>query len=419
MKEEKQWKFKFNGSQTQNLSTASNLTINGVLDKLMKNVDPDDPREVLLFGQADPSIFPSFITSPSAEDAIIHAFRSRHFNSYSSSLGIPPARKAVAEYLSVNLPYKLTPDDVFITIGGTHAIEVALSSLVHPEANILLPKPGYPHYEAISHYLGLETRHFDLLPHKGWEIDLHKVLALADQNTVAMVIINPGNPCGCVYTYNQLQKVAEIAKKLGILVIADEVYEHLNFGSKPFVPMGVFGDVVPVITLGSLSKRWVVPGWRIGWLVINDTQHILNKSGLVDNIKAFLNISNNPATFIQGALPQILKNTKQDFFSSIVNILRQDADICYNKLQEIPSITCPNRPEGSMFVFVKLNLSLLHDIKDDLDFCIKLSKEEKMIVLPGAALGMKNWLRIMFALEPSILVQGLERLQTFCLRHAI
>lgn len=74
--------------------------------------------------------------------------------------------------------------------------------------------------------------------------------------------------------------MAEVAKKLGILVISDEVYGHLTFGSNPFVPMGVFGNIVPVITLGSLSKRWIVPGWRLGWLVTNDTHGILQKYGV-------------------------------------------------------------------------------------------------------------------------------------------
>ncbi|XP_021733335.1 tyrosine aminotransferase-like [Chenopodium quinoa] len=411
--ETQKWNFKGNNS----LSKASGITVSGVLNSLMKNLNPSDNRQILRLGHGDPSHFPCFYTSPFAEDAVVDALRSRQFNCYSSTAGILPARKAVAEYLSRHLPNKLSPDDIFLTLGCTHAIEVALSVLSNPGANILIPKPGFPYYEAVSANTDLEIRHFNLLPEKGWEVDLDAVGALADENTVAMVIINPGNPCGNVYSYEHLQKVAETAKKLGILVIADEVYEHLTFGKNSFIPMGVFSNIVPVLTLGSISKRWIVPGWRVGWLVTNDFHGVLQKSGLVDSIKDFLNISSDPVTFIQGALPQIFENTNEEFFTKIKQILRQGADSCYEKVKEIPCITCPSKPEGSMFVMVKLDLSVLSDIQDDIDFCMKLAKEENMAILPGSAVGMKNYLRITFAVEPLTLEEGIERIKAFCLRH--
>ncbi|KAL7219274.1 hypothetical protein ACSBR2_012370 [Camellia fascicularis] len=400
------------------LSTASAITIRGILNEIMENIDKADPRPIIPLGHGDPSAFPCFRTTPFGEDAIADAVRSAKFNGYSPTVGILPARRAIAEYLSKDLPYKLSPDDVYLTIGCTQAIEVMLTVLARPNANILLPRPGFPFYEARAAFSHLEVRHYDLLPEKGWEVDLDAVEALADENTVAMAIINPGNPCGNVFTYQHLKKVAEIARKLGILVIADEVYDHLTFGSNPFVPMGVFGSIAPVITVGSISKRWIVPGWRLGWLVTNDPNGILAKYGIVDCIKGFLNISSDPATFIQGAIPQILEKTKDDFFSKIVNVLREAADICYYGIKEIPCISCPSKPEGSMFVMVKLNLSLLEDIKDDIDFSFKLAKEESVIVLPGVAVGLKNWLRVTFAIEPSSLEEGLGRIKAFYQRHA-
>ncbi|KAL7250616.1 hypothetical protein ACSBR1_012610 [Camellia fascicularis] len=408
------WGFRGN----KGLSTASAITIRGILNEIMENIDKADPRPIIPLGHGDPSAFPSFRTTPFGEDAIADAVRSAKFNGYSPTVGILPARRAIAEYLSKDLPYKLSPDDVYLTIGCTQAIEVMLTVLARPNANILLPRPGFPFYEARAAFSHLEVRHYDLLPEKGWEVDLDAVEALADENTVAMAIINPGNPCGNVFTYQHLKKVAETARKLGILVIADEVYNHLTFGSNPFVPMGVFGSIAPVITVGSISKRWIVPGWRLGWLVTNDPNGILAKYGIVDCIKGFLNISSDPATFIQGAIPQILEKTKDDFFSKIVNVLREAADICYYGIKEIPCISCPSKPEGSMFVMVKLNLSLLEDIKDDIDFSFKLAKEESVIVLPGVAVGLKNWLRVTFAIEPSSLEEGLGRIKAFYQRHA-
>ncbi|XP_074296230.1 nicotianamine aminotransferase 1-like isoform X2 [Silene latifolia] len=340
-----------------------------------------------------------------------------HFND--KMLRLRKLFRAVSEYLSRDLPHKLSPEDVFLTLGCTQAIEVVIDALACPGANILLPRPGFPYYEARCAYSGLEYRHFDLVPENGWEVDLDAVKALADDNTVALVIVNPGNPCGSVYSYEHLEKVAKTARKLGIVVITDEVYGHLAFGSKAFVPMAVFANIVPVLTLGSISKRWVVPGWRLGWLAANDHHGILEKSGLVESFKGFLNISSDPATFVQGAVPEILENTRDEFFSNTVKVLGKVADICYEKLKEIPSITCPHKPEGSMFVMVKLNMSLLKDIQDDTDFCMKLAKEENLVVLPGMAVGLNNWVRITFALEAPLLEQGLERIKAFCKRHGV
>ncbi|GMG98566.1 hypothetical protein Nepgr_000406 [Nepenthes gracilis] len=120
----------------------------------------------------------------------------------------------------------------------------------------------------------------------------------------------------------------------------------------------------------------------------------------------------------QGAVPQILGKTGEDFCSKIVGIMPQNADLSYERIKEISCISCPRKPEGSMFVMVKLNLSLLDDINDDIDFCIKLAKEEKVVALPGVAVGLKNWLHLTFAVDPFTLADGLGRIKAFSQRHA-
>ncbi|KAL6141261.1 hypothetical protein ACLB2K_059551 [Fragaria x ananassa] len=304
------WNFRGN----EELKTAS-ISVRGVLNTLAKNLNSDDPRPTIMLGRGDPTEFAAFRTAPPAADALSDAL---------------------------------------------------LSVLARPGANILLPKPGYPQYEARASFDHLEVRHFDLIPEKGWEVDLDSVEALADNNTAAIVVINPSNPCGNVFTYQHLEKIAETAKKLGIFVISDEVYGGLAFGSNPFVPMGKFSSIVPVLTLGSISKTWIVPGWRLGWIVKSDPNGILEKTGIVDSIKNYLDITCDPATFVQ----------------------------------------------------VKLDLSALEGIDDDVQFCLELSKEESVIVLPGVTVGLKNWLRITFAVELEVLKEGLQRIKAFSQRHA-
>ncbi|KAK8627239.1 hypothetical protein V6N13_134858 [Hibiscus sabdariffa] len=150
---------------------------------------------------------------------------------FTPTVGILPARRAIADYLNRDIPYKLCPDDVYLTIGSKQGIEIVTAVLSRPGANILLPPPGFPYYELWCAYNNLEMRHYDLLPEKGWEVDLDAVETLANANTVAMVIINPGNPCGNVFSYEHLNKVAETARKLGILIISDEAYDSIAFGS--------------------------------------------------------------------------------------------------------------------------------------------------------------------------------------------
>ncbi|PON74832.1 Tyrosine/nicotianamine aminotransferase [Trema orientale] len=408
---------KWGFQRNRELSTTS-VSIRSVLTKLVDNINKDDQRPLITLARTDPSVFPCFRTSSFAADSIADAVKSFQFNGYAPSAGVPSAKRAIAEHLSRDLSYQLSADHVYLTAGCTQAIEITISALAHPGANILLPRPGYPQYEAQSAFDQLEVRHFDLLPEKAWEVDLASVEALADENTVAMVIINPGNPCGNVFTRQHLKKIAESARKLGIFVVSDEVYGRQAFGDNPFVPMGEFGTIVPVITLGSLSKQWVVPGWRLGWIVTCDPKGVLQASGFVECIETFLDITTDPPTFLQGALPQIIEKTKDEFFSNILNILSEAANICYERVKEIPCLTCPHKPEGSMTVMVKLNLSLLEGINDDMDFCLKLAKEESITVLPGFVVGLKNWLRVTFAIDPSYLDDGLRRIKAFYLRHA-
>ncbi|XP_047070127.1 nicotianamine aminotransferase A-like [Lolium rigidum] len=398
-------------------TTGSKLSIRAIRFKISASIQENGPRPVLPLAHGDPSVFPAFRTAVEAEDAVAATLRTGELNCYPPGVGLPAARSAVAEHLSKDLPYELSADDIFLTAGGTQAIEVIIPVLAQPGANILLPRPGYPNYEARAAFNKLEVRHFDLIPEKGWEIDINSLESLADKNTTAMVIINPNNPCGSVYSYEHLAKVAEVARKLGILVIADEVYGKLVLGSVPFIPMGVFGHIAPVLSIGSLSKSWIVPGWRLGWVAVCDPKKILQETKIAASITNYLNVSTDPATFIQGALPKILENTTEDFFKRIIGLLKESSEICYKDIQENQYISCPHKPEGSMFVMVKLNLHLLEDIHDDIDFCCKLAKEESVILCPGSVLGMENWIRITFAIVPSSLQDGLERIKSFCQRH--
>ncbi|VAI61649.1 unnamed protein product [Triticum turgidum subsp. durum] len=411
---EAKWRF---GAGNPAVQASGRQSLRALVTRVFDCVDRNDPRPVAPLGHGDPSAFACFRTAAAAEEAVSAAALSGKHNRYSSAGGVLEARSAVAAYLSRELPYELSTGDVVVTAGCNHAIEIMMAVLASPGANVLLPRPGYPMYESRAALCGLEFRRFDLLPEKEWEVDLDGVEALADENTVAMVIVNPNNPCGCVYSYDHLAKIAETARKLGIMVISDEVYDHCAFGSKPFVPMGVFGEIAPVVTIGGISKRWMVPGWRLGWIAATDPKGVLRDKNVLESIMSYCAISVDAVTFVQGALPQIIANTDKAFFEKAMDVMREAAEICYRKVGGIECITCPHKPEGSMFVMVKLDLSCLDGIADDVDFCTQVAREESVVICPGSGLGMKNWLRITFAVDPGLLEDGMERVKSFCQRH--
>ncbi|CAH2061151.1 unnamed protein product [Thlaspi arvense] len=404
------WRFKGNDA----MSDAAAVTLRKLFFEMFKNGNLNSGKTIL------PSVTHSFKPSPQAEEAIVAAVRSGTANSYAPSPGTFNARRAVVDYLNGELPTKLSPEHVYITGGCNQAIEILMDSLSgNPAANILLPRPGYPHYDARAVYSHVEVRKYDLLPERDFEIDLNELEAIADENTVAMILINPNNPCGNVYSYDHLNKVAEMARKLGIMVISDEVYDHVVFGDRPFVPMGMFASIAPVITLGSISKGWVVPGWRIGWIAMNDSIGILKHTGVVQAIEDCLELTPQPSFILQEALRDILEKTPKEYFDKKNKAMRRNVEISCERLKDIPCLSCLKKPESCSYIWVKLDTSQLDDIKNDFDFCTKLVNEESLVLLPGVALGAKNWVRISIGTEESELEEIFERLKGFHARHAI
>ncbi|KAL5797514.1 hypothetical protein ACOSQ2_002334 [Xanthoceras sorbifolium] len=272
---DKLWR-KLNSRVNEELNTGTDIavTVRGTLSMLMQNINPVDQRPVLSLSHGDPGAFSCFRTSHTAKQAVVDALLSTKFNCYAPFVGILPARR----HINRDLPYKLSPDDVYLTSGCAQAMEIIVTVLASP-----------------SH---LEVRHYDLLPDKGWEVDLDAVKALADENTVAILVVNPGSPCGNVFSHDHLKKQRQ-QKNLGFWWLLMKLYGHLTFGSNPFVPMGV-----------------------LGWLVTCDPTGTLQKSKIAEYLKACLNIISDPVTFIQGALPDILEKTEADFFSKSINLLK-------------------------------------------------------------------------------------------------
>lgn len=174
-------------------------------------------------------------------------------------------------------------------------------------------------YITLAESLHIECKFYNLLPETNWEADLVQMESLIDSKTAAILVNNPSNPCGSVFSREHLMKIITIAERNYVPIIADEIYEHFVFHGSEHVAVSSLAKNVPVLSCGGLTKRFLVPGWRMGWIVIHDRNGVLNEvSTGIRNLSTRILGSN---TIIQGALPDILEHTPQSFFDDIIDIL--------------------------------------------------------------------------------------------------
>ena len=152
-------------------------------------------------------------------------------------------------------------------------MELCIAVLCNEKQNILIPKPGFSLYETLASSKGIDCKYYNLLPSKRWEIDLEHLESQIDANTACIVINNPSNPCGSVYSRQHLLDFLEIAEKHNIPVIADEIYGNMVFAGQEFVPLASLTTKTPILSCSGLAKRFLAPGWRIGWICIFDKQN--------------------------------------------------------------------------------------------------------------------------------------------------
>lgn len=396
-------------------ATESTNPIRELLESLC--VVSSKKKEKISLAQGDPTAYGHLKVPEAAVEAMVAATKSYACNGYTHSAGSHECRKAVADYHSSSLPLKLTADDVSITVGCSQAIQLCIAALATPGTNILIPRPGFPIYETFCKYYGVECRFYDLLPERDWEVDLDQITSLADSNTVAWIICNPSNPCGSVYKKQHLIKIANTAEKLRVPIISDEIYADMVFAPAEFIPMAAFSLKVPVLTVGGISKRWLAPGWRLGWIIVADPKGILSRGKVVEALTKLMQMTIGTSTLSQAAVPGMLLNTPSSFFEDTIKSLKAGAELCYERANRIKGLHCPTKPQGAMYIMVKIDPEVFTDIKSDVEFAALLVEEESVVVLPGSAFGISNWLRIVFATPLPLLEEAWDRIDLFCLRH--
>lgn len=280
----------------------------------------------------DPIAF-GFKTPPHLIAAVERAMRDGR-NNYGPSAGIPAAREAVAgEYTANGFP--ISADRVFITAGTSEGIELALGAVVESGGEVLVPMPTYPLYTAVLAKLDANARYYRLDASRGWMPDLNHLESLVTPATRALVIIDPNNPTGAVYPAETRRALLDFADAHGLLVLADEVYGDLGFDG-PIEPYGRLDPDAPIVSFSSLSKAYLAPGWRTGWMACGRSPRLDDVVAAVKKLADGRLCSTVPMQYaIAGALTG--DRSHQPLFRAA---LKARADLTVNRLCAMPGVTC-------------------------------------------------------------------------------
>jgi len=339
----------------------------------------------------DPVAF-GFQTPPHIVEAAVAAMRDGH-NGYLASAGIAPAREAVAaDYQQRGVG--VSPDRVLITTGTSEAIELALNALVNEGEEVLVPLPTYPLYTAVLAKIGAVPRYYRTDPRRDWLPDLDSLQSLVTDRTRVLVVIDPNNPTGAMYPASVRRALIDFAEGHDLTILADEVYGDLGFeGSVP--PLGTLEPDAPIISLSSLSKAYLAPGWRAGWLVVSPTRRLDDALAAMKKLADGRLCSPGP---MQYAIVAALTGDRshQPVFRKA---LAERGRLTNEMLNAIPGVSCV-APRAAFYVLPSVALP---PGKTDEDYVLALLRETGILCVHGSGFGMRpeeGFLRIVFLADP-------------------
>ena len=348
-------------------------------------------RRVRYLNIGDPIIF-GFQTPPHLIEAVDRAIRDGH-NGYAPSVGIPAAREAVAaECDRRQMP--VSPDRVVITSGTSEGIELALTALAEAGDEVLVPVPTYPLYTAVLAKIGARAVFYRTDPGNGWLPDVEQIRSLITPATRALVVIDPNNPTGATYPTETRRALVEIADAHNIPLLADEVYADLAFsGPVPAIAAGF--DDAPVITFSSLSKAYLAPGWRAGWMAVSNTPRMDDALAAIKKLADGRLCATGPMEYAITAALNGDRSHQETFRAA----LKTRADLTTRRLNAIAGISVVP-PTAAFYAMPKVALP---PGKTDADYVLALLRATGVLCVYGSGFGSRpedGFFRIVFLASP-------------------
>lgn len=335
---------------------------------------------------------------------------------YSDSKGIFAARKAVMHETQRQGVKGVTLDDIYLGNGASELISLATNALLDNGDELLLPAPDYPLWTAATSLSGGTPVHYICDENNGWMPSLDDIRNKVTPRTKGIVVINPNNPTGALYSKELLLGIVEIAREHGLVIFADEVYDKVLYDDVKHIPLATLSEDVLTLTFNSLSKAYRSCGYRAGWMVISG-----DKKPAKDYIEGLNMLSN--MRLCANVPGQWAVQTALGGYQSINDLvceggrLRKQRDLAWEMINAIPGVSCV-KPQGALYMFPRLDPEI-YPIQDDQQFFLEVLQETKVMLVQGTGF---NWphpdhFRIVFLPHEADLREAINRLATFLAKY--
>ena len=337
-------------------------------------------------------------------------------SAYSDSKGIFAARKAIMQYCQEKGIQGVALDDVYTGNGVSELIVLAMNALLNDGDEVLVPAPDYPLWTAAVSLSSGTPVHYLCDESKDWAPDLNDLRKKITPRTKAIVVINPNNPTGAIYSKEVLLEMVNIAREHGLILFADEIYDKMLYDAEKHISLASLSTDVVTITFNGLSKNYRSCGYRAGWMVVSGDKEMVRDyiEGL--NMLASMRLcANVPGQYaIQTALGGY--QSINDLVSEGGRLAKQ-RDLAWKLITDIPGVTCV-KPKSALYLFPKLDPEV-YPIEDDQQFVADLLKEEKVLLVQGSGFnwGKPDHFRVVFLPHEDVLKEAIGRLARFLERY--
>ena len=335
-----------------------------------------------------------------------------HAAGYTDSKGLFAPRKSIVHYTQEKHIAGVAVDDVYLGNGASELIVMSLQALLNDGDEVLVPAPDYPLWTAAVSLSGGRPVHYMCDEQSDWFPDISDIREKITSSTRAIVVINPNNPTGALYSDDVLREILELARQHELIVFSDEIYDKTLYDGNTHTSIASLADDVLCVTFNGLSKNYRACGYRAGWMVVSgERRHASDYIEGLDMLASMRLCSNTPG--------QLAIQTALGGYQSIVDLvaptgrLCHQRDLAYDMLTQIPGVTCV-KPKAALYMFPRLDQKM-YPIADDQDFAYELLAEEKLLIVQGTGF---NWptpdhFRLVFLPPTDDLGEALHRIERF------